>query len=174
MLFAIGRYAVTAGLNLSNAGVVVESNGKFKVTDDERTNVSHIYAIGDVQYGKLELTPTAIQAGMLLANRLYAGGNKLMDYSNVATTVFTPLEYGTVGLSEEEAIEKFGDDLDIYHTNFKPLEWAFDKMRERSGYVKVLVHKSSNKVVGFHITAPNAGEITQGIGVAMKCGLTKE
>jgi len=98
-----------------------------------------------------------------------------MDYTNVATTVFTPLEYGCVGLSEEEALQKFGEaDLDVYHTSFKPLEWAFDKMRERSGYVKVLVHKATNKIVGFHILAPNAGEITQGISVAMKCGVTKE
>lgn len=97
-----------------------------------------------------------------------------MDYTNVATTVFTPLEYGTVGLSEEEAIEKYGQDkLDVYHTSFKPLEWAFNKMVERSGYVKILVVKETDKVVGFHILSPNAGEITQGMGIALKCGLTK-
>merc|ERR1712032_938631 len=113
---------------------------------------------------------------MLLSDRLYGNKTKLMDYTNVATTVFTPLEYGCVGLSEEEALEKYPNEgeLDVYHTGFKPLEWAFDKLQERSGYVKVLVHKATDKVVGFHIVCPNAGEVTQGIGVAIKCGLTKE
>jgi thioredoxin reductase (NADPH) len=173
VLFAIGRYALTAGLNLDAAGLKVEKNGKFIVNEHEQTSVPHIYAIGDIQHGKLELTPTAIQAGMLLSDRLYGNKTKLMDYTNVATTVFTPLEYGCVGLSEEEATEKFGDDLDVYHTSFKPLEWAFDKLQERSGYTKVLVQISTDKVVGFHIVCPNAGEVTQGMGVAFKCGLTK-
>lgn len=68
-------------------------------------------------------------AGKMLSGRLYGGQKQLMDYTNVPTTVFTPLEYGTVGLSEEEMIEKFGEaNIDVYHTSFKPLEWAFDKM----------------------------------------------
>jgi len=177
VLFAMGRYAVTAGLNMSNAGLTCEKNGKFKVDDREMIDakVPHIYAIGDIQYGKLELTPTAIMAGMMLSKRLYSGSKQVMDYTNVATTVFTPLEYGCVGLSEEEAIEKYGKDkLDVFHTSFKPLEWAFNKMIQREGYVKVLVDRETDKVVGFHILSPNAGEITQGLGIALKCGLTKE
>ena len=101
VLFAIGRYAVTEGLNLANAGLVCEQNGKFKVDKEERTNVPHIFAIGDVQDGRLELTPTAIKAGLMLAQRLFAKSTELMNYENVPTTVFTPIEYGTVGLSEE-------------------------------------------------------------------------
>ncbi len=98
---------------------------------------------------------------MLLASRLYGGHTELMDYTNVPTTVFTPIEYGCVGLSEEDAKAKYGDaEISTYHTAFKPLEWAFDKVTERTAYVKVLVHKSTDKVVGFHILAPNAGEIT--------------
>ncbi len=111
---------------------------------------------------------------MLLAKRLYAGGTELMDYTNVPTTVFTPLEYGCVGLSEEDAKARFGaEDIRCYHTEFKPLEWAFNKLIERASYVKVIVQLSTDKVVGFHICAPNAGEVTQGIGIAFKCGLTK-
>lgn len=83
-----------------------------------------------------------------------------MNYDNVPTTVFTPIEYGTVGLSEEDATAKYGEDLKVFHTSFKPLEWAFDKMTERDAYVKVLVVTSTDKVVGFHILCPNAGEIT--------------
>lgn len=94
VLFAIGRYAVTEGLNLKNAGLIAESNGKFITDKYQRTNVDNIYAIGDVLYGKLELTPTAIHTGRLLAKRLFQGSETIMDFINVPTTVFTPLEYG--------------------------------------------------------------------------------
>lgn len=137
----------------------------------------NIYAVGDVIDGVMELTPSAIKAGALLSSRLFAGGTEKMDYQGIPTTVFTPLEYGCCGLSEVEAKEKFGaENIDTFHTSFKPLEWEYDKMgAERAAYVKVLVNKSDNRrVVGFHILAPNAGEITQGLGVAMKCGMTKE
>jgi len=180
VLFAIGRYAVTQGLNLEAAGLKAEANGKFKVDDEERTNVPHIHAIGDVIHGQLELTPVAIKAGMLLAKRLFAQATEKMDYINVPTTVFTPLEYGCCGRSEADAKEKFGaDNVSTYHTAFQPLEWQYNKTRpDIDCYVKVLVHhdkeNDENKVVGFHILAPNAGEITQGVGVAMKCGCTKE
>jgi len=133
---------VTEGLNLANAGLEVCKNGKFRVDDHDRTNVENIYAIGDVQDGKLELTPTAIQAGRLLVERLFSNGKELMDYVNVPTTVFTPLEYGTVGLSEEEAREKFKGDLKVYHIHFKPLEWALNwehGEKGRTAYTKVCV-----------------------------------
>ena len=94
VLFAIGRYAVTEKLNLDNAGLIVEKNGKFKTDKYEKTNVDNIYAIGDVLYGKLELTPTAVQTGRLLARRLFQGASTIMDFYDVPTTVFTPLEYG--------------------------------------------------------------------------------
>ena len=100
-----------------------------------------------------------------------------MDYVNVPTTVFTPLEYGCCGFSEEEAKAKFGEEnIATYHTQFRPLEWNYNKQRpEGECYVKILCNKQDNlRVVGFHILSPNAGEITQGIGIAMKCGVTKE
>lgn len=177
VLFAIGRYALTKNIGLETTGVKAESNGKLKVNDVEETNVPNIYAIGDVIYGQLELTPVAIKAGKLLAYRLFGGKTDKMDYINVPTTVFTPLEYGSCGLSEEDAKAKYGaENISTYHTEFKPLEWALYKARpEGDCYVKVLVNKlDNNKVVGFHILAPNAGEVTQGVGIAMKCGVTKE
>lgn len=102
-----------------------------------------------------------------------------MDYEGVPTTVFTPLEYGTVGLTEEQAKERHGaENISTFHTKFKPLEWAVDKLvteGRRTAYTKVLVNKAdSNRVVGFHVCAPNAGEITQGIGIGFKMGMTKE
>lgn len=99
-----------------------------------------------------------------------------MDYVNVCTTVFTPIEYGCCGYSEEEAKEKYGaENIATWHTEFQPLEWQFNKYRPDGAdcYVKLLVTKADDKVVGFHIVAPNAGEVTQGIGIAMKCGVTK-
>jgi len=157
--------------------VKAEANGKLKVTDVEETNVPHIYGIGDVIYGMLELTPVAIKAGKLLSYRLFGGATEKMDYINVPTTVFTPIEYGCCGYSEEDAKKKYGEEnIATYHTEFKPLEWAYNKARpEPDSYVKVLVNKAdNNKVVGFHICSPNAGEVTQGVGIAMKCGVTKE
>lgn len=101
-----------------------------------------------------------------------------MDYVNVPTTVFTPIEYGCCGLDEEQAKAKYGaENISTYHTQFQPLEWQYNKQRPEGCdcYVKVLVNKTdNNRVVGFHILSPNAGEITQGLGIAMKCGMTKE
>jgi len=172
----MGRYALTEGLNLPAAGLVAEKNGKFKVNDVEQTNIPHIYAVGDVQYGQLELQPVASRVGTMIANRLFLNHTAKMDYDLIPTTVFTPLEYGCCGPTEEEAKEKYGADIiRTYHTEFQPLEWQYNK--ERAGgdcYVKVLVNTTNDKVVGFHILAPNAGEMTQGLAVAMKCGMTKE
>ena len=110
-MFAIGRRAETRHLNLEAAGVTTERNGKINaVNGDERTNVEHIYAIGDILDGMPELTPVAIQAGKLLARRLFGGSSALMDYNGIPTTVFTPLEYGNCGFSEEDAKEKLGEE----------------------------------------------------------------
>ena len=89
------------------------------MTDSEETNIPNIFAIGDVIYGKLELTPVAIKAGKLLAYRLFGGATEKMDYVNVPTTVFTPLEYGSCGFSEEDAKAKYGaENISTYHTSF--------------------------------------------------------
>merc|ERR1719263_1096118 len=128
VLLAIGRDACTTGMGLETTGVTVNGNGKIS-TVNEQTNVPHIYAIGDViDGGKLEppsetteLTPVAIQAGKLLADRLYAGKTATMDYSGVPTTVYTPLEYGACGLPEEVATERFGEkNIEVFHAFFKP------------------------------------------------------
>ena len=94
VMFAIGRYAVTDGLNCDNAGLIRKENGKFKTDKYQKTNVSNIFAIGDVIYAQLELTPTAIHTGKLLARRLFAGSEAIMNFNEIPTTIFTPLEYG--------------------------------------------------------------------------------
>lgn len=178
VLFATGRTADTAGLNLQAAGVVTAKNGKFD-TVNEATNVPHIFAIGDVCNGKQELTPVAIQAGKLLIDRLFDGSTRQMNYENVATTVFTPLEYGNCGLSEEDAIDRFGfENIKIYWKKFTALEKAaVPTIVENPHLAKLIVHKEREdveRVVGFHYLGPNAGEVTQGFGLALQYGATKE
>jgi pyruvate/2-oxoglutarate dehydrogenase complex dihydrolipoamide dehydrogenase (E3) component len=106
ILIAVGRSADTHLINLNEVGVKTAKNGKIIAGEDDRTSVDNIYAIGDVVEGRLELTPTAIMAGKLLALRLFAKSTILTNYSYVPTTVFTPLEYGCCGYSEEAAVEK--------------------------------------------------------------------
>ncbi|CAG0924451.1 unnamed protein product, partial [Notodromas monacha] len=177
VMLAVGRRPVTDALNLSNAGVEVNTeNGKLVGHDGESTNVNGIYAIGDVLDGRQELTPVAAQAGRLLADRVFGKDpSAKMDYSAVPTTVFTPLEYGCVGMSEEEAFGKFGEDnIEVYHAFYKPLEFYLPKIDAKQCYLKIITGREKpGKVLGLHFLGPNAGEVVQGFGVAMKAGLTK-
>ena len=175
VLVAIGRTADTAKLGLENVGIVPNArNGKIP-TKFEQTTVPNVYAIGDVMEDCPELTPVAIQAGLSLSRRLFGKSKEAMDYKNICTTVFTPIEYGTVGYSEEEAMEKFGkDNIEVYHKSFVPLEWSISESRSHSeGFTKVITDKSDNfKVLGIHYLGPSAGEVMQGYGTAMKKGIT--
>ncbi|XP_004449156.1 thioredoxin reductase 3 [Dasypus novemcinctus] len=177
VLLAIGRDSCTRKIGLEKIGVKInEKSGKIPVNDVEQTNVPHVYAIGDILEGKPELTPVAIQAGKLLARRLFGGRLEKCDYINVPTVVFTPLEYGCCGLPEEKAMEIYKkENLDVYHTFFWPLEWTVADRDNNSCYAKIICNRLDNdRVIGFHVLGPNAGEITQGFAVAVKCGLTKQ
>jgi thioredoxin reductase (NADPH) len=176
VLAAIGRRADTSKLGLAAAGVKTnDRNGKILCTN-EQTNVPHIYAIGDVVQDVPELTPVAIQSGRMLSQRLFKPGvAEAMDYNLIATTVFTPTEYGAIGLSEEMAIAKFGEDqVEVYHQSFTPLEWTLSSGRpENSCYAKLICDKNDNeRVIGLHYLGPDAGEVVQGYAVAMRCGAT--
>ncbi|XP_054155155.1 thioredoxin reductase 1, cytoplasmic-like [Oppia nitens] len=174
VLFAIGRDPCTDKIGLENTGVVKEKNGKIK-TISEKTNIDHIYAVGDILYGKLELTPVAIEAGVLLARRMFGNSTVECDYVNVPTTVFTPLEYGSCGYSEELAIQEFGEDnIDVYIQNHWPLEWRVAHRPENSCFAKLIVLRSENeRILGFHYLGPNAGEVTQLVGLPLKMKATK-
>jgi len=174
VLVAIGRSADTSKLGLENVNVEANArNGKIS-TKNEQTTTPNIYAIGDVMEGCPELTPVAIQAGTSLARRMFGTSKEPMDYRNICTTVFTPIEYGTVGYSEEEAIEAFGKDkLEVYIKSFTPLEWSISSERGQStAFTKVIVDSITDKVLGIHFLGPSAGEVMQGYGVAMKKGIT--
>jgi len=152
-------------------------NGKLVGRHEQSVTVPYVYAIGDVLEGKPELTPVAIHAGKVLMRRLYTGNGEMTEYEQIPTTVFTPLEYGCCGLSEEDAIERFGaENVDVYHNMFIPLEFSVAHRTDSEHcYCKLICHnKDENRVVGYHILTPNAGEITQGFGIALKLGGRKE
>merc|ERR1719334_2243362 len=136
---ATGRYPLTKDIGLENAGVATNPKTHFiTVNDADKTNVDNIYAIGDVGDGIPELTPVAIQAGKLLARRLFKGATLKTDYDYVPTTVFTPLEYGSCGFSEEKALEKFGaENVEVFHANFTPLEVTVPHRPENECYAKL-------------------------------------
>jgi len=174
VLVAIGRTADTSNLGLDRIGIETNPKNLKIIAKNEQTSCDNVYCIGDVMEGVPELTPTAIQSGINLARRLFGNSKEPMDYRNVCTTVFTPIEYGTVGYSEDDAIEEFGEDnIDVYHKSFMPLEWSLSEGRSRhQAFTKVVVNKSEgNRVLGIHFVGPNAGEVMQGYGTAMKKGI---
>uniref|UniRef100_A0AAQ5Z6A4 thioredoxin-disulfide reductase (NADPH) n=1 Tax=Amphiprion ocellaris TaxID=80972 RepID=A0AAQ5Z6A4_AMPOC len=175
LLWAVGRAPETKALGLDKLGIQLnKETGKLIVGADESTSVPNIYAFGDISEGRPELTPTAIKAGKLLARRLAGQSTELMDYDNVATTVFTPLEYGCVGLSEEEAEKRHGKDgIEIYHAFYKPLEFTVAERDASQCYIKVVCERGGDqKILGLHFTGPNAGEVTQGFAMGFQCGAT--
>lgn len=177
VLMAIGREPCTKGIGLENVSVELAKNGKVIVNDKEETNVPGIYAIGDILYERLELTPVAIQAGKFLSRRLFGGSFEKMDYDKVATTVFTPIEYSACGYSEEAAEAKFGkDNIEVYHRKFWPLEWSLPGKDANLCYMKAITlrHENDEPIVGLHYIGPNAGDVMQGFSAAMKSGLTKK
>jgi thioredoxin reductase (NADPH) len=173
VLFAVGRYALVEDMKLENAGVKIVSE-KIDVDSNSCTNIDNIYAVGDVLHQKPELTPVAINAGRIIARHLFNNSDEVMDYDDVATTIFSPMEYGCVGLSEEVAIERYGaDNVEIYHAYYKPTEFFIPQRSVRYCYLKaVALREGDQKVVGLHFVGPNAGEIIQGFAAALKCGLT--
>ncbi|XP_076472998.1 thioredoxin reductase 2, mitochondrial-like [Babylonia areolata] len=176
VMLATGRKAETKGLNLEGVGVKLNAETNKVVGghdgDNERSSVPNIYAIGDVLHGQPELTPVAIKAGKMLAHRLFGKSKLQMEYNKVATTVFTPLEYGCVGLAEEDALIKYDEDsLEIYHAFYKPLEFTVPERDYSRCYLKVICHRDKpQKIFGIHLIGPNAGEVIQGFAVALRCG----
>lgn len=170
VMAATGRAPKIEGLGLENTAVKLTESGTLAVNDDYQTDEPSVYAIGDV-VGRMELTPVALAEGMALAKTLYNNQPTQVDYENIATAVFCQPNISTVGLTEEQAVEK-GMRLRIYTTSFKHMKHTLSGMPERT-FMKLLVEDSSDKVVGCHMVGQDAGEIIQGIAVAMKAGATK-
>lgn len=173
VLFAVGRYALVDDMQLERAGVKA-IEGKIDVDQNAKTNVDNIYAVGDVLYKKPELTPVAINAGRIIARHIFNKSDEVMDYDDVATTIFSPLEYGCVGLSEEVAQSRHGEEnVEVYHAYYKPTEFFVPQRSIRYCYLKaVALREGDQKILGMHFLGPAAGEIIQGFAAALKSGIT--
>ncbi len=170
ILFAIGRRPFTEGLGLEAAGVAVAENGAIPVDAYSRTNVPHIYAVGDVT-DRVNLTPVAIREGHAFADTVFGNRPTAVDHSTVASAVFSRPEIGTVGLSEAEARSQY-DKVDIYRSRFRPLKDTLSG-RDNQAMVKLVVDGESDRVLGCHILGPDAAELVQVLAIALKMGAKK-
>lgn len=171
IMYATGRNPKVEGLGLESLGIEQGKNGAIVVNDDFQTNVPSVYAVGDV-IDRVQLTPVALAEGMALVRNLYAGMNQKVDYDLIPTAVFCQPNIGTVGLSEEQAREQY-ENIEVYKSEFRAMKHTISGSDERT-FMKMLVDANSRKVLGVHMVGPDAGEIIQGIGIALKAGATKE
>ncbi|MEF3365839.1 glutathione-disulfide reductase [Methylocystis sp. 9N] len=170
LLIATGRRPLTQNLGLEAAGVALRENGAVAVDAHSRSNVESIYAVGDVT-DRINLTPVAIREGQAFADTVFGAAPTSVDYDYTPSAVFTTPEIGTVGLTEAEAIARYGA-LDIYETQFRPMRATLSGRVERV-YMKLVVDGESQRVVGAHIFGPEAGEMAQLIAIALRMGATK-
>ena len=171
VMFATGRRPNTAKLGLEHAGVQLAADGAVIVDRFSKTNVDSIHAVGDVT-NRINLTPVATAEAMWLARTLFRGEPTPVDHENVATAVFANPNLATVGLSEEKARERYGA-IDIYKASFRGLKLTMTEQKERT-FMKLVVDRASQRVVGAHMIGPDAGEVIQGIAIAVKLGATKQ
>lgn len=172
VLWAVGRQPNTAALDLAAAGVLVAADGVIPVDPWQQTNVAGVYAIGDL-IGHHQLTPVAIAAGRRLADRLFNGQrDRKLDYENIPTVIFSHPPIGTVGLTEDEAVARFGDGVRVYETRFTPMLHALSG-RAQKMHMKLVVTGADEKIVGCHAIGPGADEMLQGFAVAVRMGATK-
>ena len=170
ILFATGRAPRTQGLGLEAAGVALSTRGGIKVDERYATSVPSIFAIGDVT-DTPALTPVALAEGMVLADQLFNGGKRRMSYENIPTAIFSHPNVSSVGLSETLARER-GFEVKIFKADFKALKHTLSGRDERT-FMKLVVDVATDRVLGAHMVGTDAGEIMQGIAIALNCGATK-
>ncbi len=170
VLFATGRTPNTGDMGLTEAGVEIGRRGEIKVDSYSKTAVDNIYAIGDVT-NRVNLTPVAIREGMAFVETVFKDNPTEVDHELIPSAVFTQPEMGTIGLNEEDARDQ--EEIEVYCTSFRPMRTAFAGQSDRV-LMKLVVSKATRKVLGCHIVAPNAGEMIQLAGIAVKMGATKE
>jgi glutathione reductase (NADPH) len=173
LLWAVGRTPQTRALNLESVGVSLTASGHIEVDEFQNTASEGIYAIGDVT-GQAELTPVAIAAGRRLADRLFdAQRDRKLGYELVPSVIFSHPPIGTVGLTEEAAVDRFGGDaVRVYESEFVPMFHALTETKPVSA-MKLVVAGPEERVVGCHVIGPGADEMMQGFAVAMSMGATK-
>ena len=170
VLYATGRKPLLEGLGLENTKVSLNEQGYIDVDTGFQTAEPSIYAVGDVT-GGMELTPVALAEGMNLAKRLFKGDNTVLDYRFIPTAIFSQPNLATVGFSEEEARERYSE-IAVFTSRFTHLKHTLSGNSSKT-FLKLIVDKVSDKVVGAHMMGDDAGEIIQGLAVAIKAGATK-
>ncbi len=170
VLVAIGRDPHVAGLGLEAAGVRLTPGGAVAVDEFSRTNVPSVCAIGDVT-DRLNLTPVALHEAMAYARTVFGKTPTPVDHRDVPSAVFSQPQIGAVGLTEAAARERHGE-LDVYLTSFRPLRHTLTGRDEKTT-LKLVVERAGQRVVGAHMVGPDAGEIIQGIAIAIRCRATK-
>ncbi len=170
VMYATGRNPNTAGIGLENAGVELDAKGAVKVDAYSQSTCGNIYAVGDVT-DRMNLTPVAIREGAAFAETVFNNTPTAVDHANIATAVFSQPEIGTVGFTEADAREQFGE-VDIYKSSFRPMKFILPG-REEKMMMKLIVDARTDRVIGCHILGPDAGEMAQLLGVAVKMGATK-
>ncbi len=170
VLYATGRKPQLDDLGIENVNITLSDKGYIKVNEQFQTSEPSIYALGDAT-GGMELTPVALEEGMTLARALYNNQSYKLDYSNIATTVFCQPNIGTVGMTEEQARADYSNVVK-YRSSFRAMKHTISGSDERT-LMKLLVDGDTDKILGVHMVGPDAGEIMQGIAIAIKAGATK-
>ena len=171
VMYATGRTANTANIGLEKLGVKMKDNGEIIVNEYFQSSVDNIFAVGDVT-GGMQLTPIAIKEGAALTATQFNDTPTFVNYDYIPTAIFSQPPIGTVGMSEEDAREEYGDDLKVFKSEYKSMKFTLAGRDERS-LIKMLVDGKTDKVIGAHMIGPDSAEIIQGIAVALKCGATK-
>ncbi len=172
LIWAVGRSPATADLGLEALGVALDAGGHVLTDEYQRTNLEHLYAIGDVT-PRAALTPVAIAAGRRLSDRLFGGqANRKLDYENIASVVFSHPPIGSVGLSEQDARSRYGDAVQTYRSDFVPMYHALTARKPRT-QMKLVVVGQEQKIVGIHVIGKGADEMLQGFAVALRMGAIK-
>lgn len=170
VMYATGRRPNIRNIGIEKLGVKLNEYGGIVVDGEYRSSVPSIFAIGDVTH-RYNLTPVATAEGTALARNIYGNQAIQVDYTNIPTCIFSQPNLGTVGLTEEQSREKLGN-LEIYKSSFTPLKHTLTHNREKT-FMKIIVDKQTDKVLGVHMIGPDAGEIIQGVAIALKAGATK-
>ncbi|MBV8055381.1 MAG: glutathione-disulfide reductase [Deltaproteobacteria bacterium] len=170
VMCATGRHPNSAGLGLENAGVELDRNNAIVVNEYSQTSADNIYAVGDVT-NRRNLTPVAIAEGHAVADLLFGNRSRIIDHASVPSAVFSQPPIATVGLTEAEGRARYGT-VEIYKSIFRPLKHTLSGRDERT-LMKLVVEPKSGCVIGAHMLGPDAGEIIQGLAIALKCGATK-
>ena len=171
VLMATGRVPKTDSLGLDAAGVEVENSGAVKVDAYSKTTADNVYAVGDVT-NRVNLTPVAIREGVAFVETVYKDNPTAYDHSNIASAVFTRPPVGVCGVTEGEARRKYGDDMKVYTTNFRPMKNIISGSDHRF-FMKLITQGKDEVVVGAHLVGDESGEMIQMVGIAIKAGLTK-